>query len=704
MVMNNERWQECVGNFGEEWIARVAEWRGYSPESCRWLRDQGLIGVNGDGQVAFPVHGPDGSVVGLHCRPVDSNWYYAPKGCGTALLVIGDPTTAQILFVFESTWDGLAFLCLLGFHLGVPWASNTAVIITRGSKNTKLAAPMVANHQRVVAFPQNDPPSTNGRPNGAEEWLAGLKKCAAYGVAVVPTPAEHKDLNDWCRAGATADQIRSQIVIALGRKQAAENAAVALATAEDDQEISQPFPTECLPGVCAEMVRLVALNLRVPEGMPGSAVLSMLSAGLGAGLHGCFLPGKETFPNLFVLLGARSGTGKSEVRRLCCKPLYEVDQEIREQWRTEQFGILKAESDLAKREARNLSSQLKQTATDDERTKLQQQLAAIRAKQAQCEQQMREPQLLVEDVTVQRLAALLETNNEVITSLSSEAGDAVNNLLGRYNKLERTDESIYVKTFSGDPHNVDRQGKPSIRLKRPLMSLLWMVQPDKIKTLADQPSLLNGGFLARCLFYESRAELAYLDDEETEVPLAVSTDYNGLIRSILRTYRQGSPQAVQVDDEARQLLRKYYNETVDDRRAGEGLDSFAARHAEQACRIALCLHAARHGANAHTVQLDAATTRDAITLAKWFAGEQSAIFRRLIAQKRKWQANKVLALLDDGQEFVTCRMIHRSRIVGAPEEAERLLSQMVQKQLLVCQQTSNGGRPTVVYRRGLAKV
>ena len=55
------------------------------------------------------------------------------------------------------------------------------------------------------------------------------------------------------------------------------------------------------------------------------------------------------------------------------------------------------------------------------------------------EKRLDAPTLSCEDVTTEKLADLLSKNNEQLASLSSDALSIVNILLGRYNKLDRTD-------------------------------------------------------------------------------------------------------------------------------------------------------------------------------------------------------------------------------------------------------------------------
>src|SRR5206468_12666971 len=120
------------------------------------------------------------------------------------------------------------------------------------------------------------------------------------------------------------------------------------------------------------------------------------------------------------------------------------------------------------------------------------------------------------------LAVMLAHNGEQLASISPNAGSIVNNILGRYNKLDRTDEGIYLKAFSGDYCRVDRQGREAITLQRPCLSALWLVQPDKIETLLAERSLTDGGMIPRLLMCHTRAQPRPIVEGGTGIPSATA--------------------------------------------------------------------------------------------------------------------------------------------------------------------------------------
>jgi uncharacterized protein DUF3631/CHC2-type zinc finger protein len=194
-------WQECVEAFTDKHVQRLAQWRGYSIEFCRWLRESGLVGLY-NGCIAFPVHDRAGNVVAAHYRLKDGSWRYAPQGSKVWPLVIGELISGDHVHVFESYWDGFAFMDISGERSGI--------IITRGGSNGALVASLIPEGSIVYLWMQND----EAGEKWAKDACANMKAIAKR--AKIPAP--HKDLNDWTRAAAATSEnllaamVRAEVV------------------------------------------------------------------------------------------------------------------------------------------------------------------------------------------------------------------------------------------------------------------------------------------------------------------------------------------------------------------------------------------------------------------------------------------------------------------------------------------------------------
>jgi len=205
-------WDSLRKSADAKFLGNLASMRGYSLGLIDWLARLGLVG-NFKGQVAFPVN-HDGNIIGAHVRFSNGKgWFFMPKGIANSPLIIGDLSHATKIHAFESQWDAFAFCDLQSWHTsGIP--ADAAIFITRGAANGGMVGAMVRGDATVYAWIQNDKPNAKTGIVPAEEWLKAI--CTkAKSVRVVKTPGEHKDANDWLRAGATPADFGDAIATAV---------------------------------------------------------------------------------------------------------------------------------------------------------------------------------------------------------------------------------------------------------------------------------------------------------------------------------------------------------------------------------------------------------------------------------------------------------------------------------------------------------
>lgn len=470
------------------------------------------------------------------------------------------------------------------------------------------------------------------------------------------------------------------------------------ATVEGDAKDGEPepFPINCLPGAAGDMARAICETQGVPESLAGAMILGFVSASTGAGLRVQSLPDTKTRANLFLLLSGDSGTGKSKAFRLAAKPFQEFEAELVETWLRESKPDLEAEQDILEEEIKSLKRDAGKAEGMTERDELRAKLAEKKRAFEETKGKLQAPVLSVEDVTTQELARLLQFRGECLASLSADAGDIINNVLGRYNSLSRTDESLYLKSFSGDFSRVDRKTSESVMLEEPCLSVLWATQPHHIDELFQNRGLAEGGLLARMLCCHTNCQPLPIDRNRGGIPEDVSESYGALIRELLEAFRTARDRiTISPTQEAREALDNHFNGLVA-RRRGELKDvtSFAARWTEQAWRIAVCLHAGEHGRRAGEHSLSVETARAAIRIADWFAGEQLAILHAGREAKRRDTRQAVLSLLTDKPQGITPRDVQRNHLERKAEDSRALLENMADAGQLrrVEREAKQGGR------------
>lgn len=448
---------------------------------------------------------------------------------------------------------------------------------------------------------------------------------------------------------------------------------------ESAEKPQEPFPLQYLGETLEAMGRAICETERVPASLAGCCLLGILSASIGARLQVQSAPNRTTWGNLYILPSADSGSGKTVTYKHAAEPLQQFEAEAINAWEQQERPGFLAEQDLLKADMEALKK--KQAGKDGMgRSEARQQMQDLKAKLQEVENALHAPALSCEDTSTERLAVLLAENDEQLSSLSADARGVVNNLMGRYTSGKATDEAIYLKAFSGDTHRVDRISRPPVVLKNPCLAILWLIQPDKLELLLSSQSLSDGGLLPRFLLCHTGCEQQEIGQVPPSIPAEVKLAYHALIRKLLSVYRFADcPATVQPIGEARQAMNEYFNSVVRRQKDGgdlQDIKSYASRWGEQAWRISVCLHAAKHGDAAASNQLALETVRRAIALADWFAGQQLEILSAGRQKARRDVQDKVLSLLADNSAGITARDILTARIKPDAESCRALLSAM----------------------------
>src|SRR5262245_33457931 len=244
--------QDCVAALSPKELIRLGNERWYSRQFCDWLHDKKYVGlVHGD--FAFPVR-DDGNILAAHYRVKakqvgeKDDWFYFPTGIGARPFVIGDLTKAKQIHIGESQWDMLALADRTDLYLN----QNHAFIATRGAGNAALCNDLIPEGVSILAWPQND--------DAGMRWLDDLSTKVPVQGARAIVPEQFKDVNEWTKAGASAEDIYTAIF----RNELVETPAIAepvsetktdSANRDEPSEAAEPFPLHCLPPLVEAMAK-----------------------------------------------------------------------------------------------------------------------------------------------------------------------------------------------------------------------------------------------------------------------------------------------------------------------------------------------------------------------------------------------------------------------------------------------------------------
>lgn len=449
-----------------------------------------------------------------------------------------------------------------------------------------------------------------------------------------------------------------------------------------DSTRDDPFPTTMLPERLEAMVRAVAGVYRVPDVMPAVIALTMVSAAIGKGLRISSGKGRKTMANLFSLVSADSGTGKTTVLRVLREPLDIMQTHLKE------FGRQKGLNRLGRNKSKPHGGSIEGSDVIE---------GGVYPWPPPPKESVKKQasRLICSEVTGQALARLLTQNRQGILIATAEAG----NLLDEASKATSPLGQLLLKGYSGDPVEIDRITRESVVMEEPCISVSWLCQPHRLEKFLSNDRLLEDGLLARFLVAHSRASMAPMHEDDGSVPVAVSDAYGALIEELFVPYGRNSKDqwVVEASAEAQGALRDHHNQCVERWNDDDGpLRSCIARWTEQAWKICLVLHAAIHGAESHNKTVDGDTAQRAVALQQWFARQQMRILRGGVAKSGMTRLAKLCELLRGSPDgVIKLRNLQNSH--GFPDAEVRSLVESAPTQLyLQKRQNPGGGRPSWV--------
>jgi uncharacterized protein DUF3987 len=399
---------------------------------------------------------------------------------------------------------------------------------------------------------------------------------------------------------------------------------------KEDEEVLPEFPIDTLPPRFRPLVDEVIRHHKVPAILPATCALVINSAAIGRGLVIESNVG-NTYANIFGIIGAISGAGKSVSFDSFFEPLNELQKEAKVHFDKEIKPRAEAKLKMVQHEIQELAKQGRSSknhsASEDAR---EQRLTELFQEQTELENRLKfHGRFWCSDFTSEALGVLLADNNEQISVLTDEGGLPLYNLLGRYTKGDMTDDILLCKAKTGNGHMVDRIGRDPVMLDNPLISLLLIAQPDIFKKAFRNERLLVGGFLCRCLTADSKMVLQYEEENVKLVDKVIKGAWNNHIRSIVGAYRNAEqPVRLSAARGIRKLSREYKNEIITEVRGTlYDVASFAIRWVERAWEIAINYHAGTYGAESHRHPLSEETFEKAIQVSKCFAQHQLAHLR-----------------------------------------------------------------------------
>lgn len=472
----------------------------------------------------------------------------------------------------------------------------------------------------------------------------------------------------------------------------------------DAGETATEFPLDALPQPLRSMAHHAALQTGAPVSLCASAGLGVVSASIGSGLVIQSSPARTTRANLFILSVAQSGTGKGEAFKAMMTPFYSRGQCLMQEWIQDIRPGLLSDVETAKSDLEAARRDRKRATNDAERTHAAEEIRNATARIDAAERALaREPILSIGNATAEAICeSIANSPREALAIISAEARDTIDILLGRYSRDGKgSDESIFLKGYSGDPMETKRKGKPPIVLQRPCLALCLAFQPDIWLRVAGDPRMMESGFLPRCLAFDAKGRPARPTTHT--IPADVSLPWESLLFDLLDHIRVAETTAiVPVDDAARAIIDDFTNEAADAQEVDgkwATVIPFAARLGENAWRIALTLHAILNGKVCHEAPLEPATASAAVILTRWYFAETLSLLKPAQAKRRLARMERLIGILKEKQvQQITLHILKEHHGYGEPELAELAAAFPTHLKIETINSGPQGGRASRVAR------
>jgi hypothetical protein len=266
--------------------------------------------------------------------------------------------------------------------------------------------------------------------------------------------------------------------------------------------------------------------------------------------------------------------------------------------------------------------------------------------------------LWAQDVTPEKLGQLMAEHGEKMAILSDEGG-IFDTLAGRYSHgVPNID--LFLQSYSGAPHRVDRGSRPPVFLQRPALTIALSPQPDILRGLAKIPGFRGRGFLARWFYALPTSRLGFRELTTSPLSHEVEQTYRARLHALLDlpAREDGYPHIIRLSEAARQEWKGFSRHVEDEMRAGglfEHITDWAAKLPGGAARLAGVLHCATHTDDPATPLVSRSTMESALVLAGILEQHALAVFGLMAVDPTLEQARKVWAWILRGRHTTFSR-------------------------------------------------
>lgn len=313
------------------------------------------------------------------------------------------------------------------------------------------------------------------------------------------------------------------------------------------------FPIWGLPKVVQDVISNGAEVYGVPKDFFGTYIFSAICAALR---KKAVLKNKFTnYAQLWTMVVANSGIGKSEPLKIAFAPLLKRDVLMHEQYK----------ADLAQWKADCVQTKTSKEAEPPRPTL---------------------NQSLISDTTPEALFQALSRNSGLTLCRDELSGWSADQ--GRYAKSGEVGH--YLSSFNNTQIQINRKGDEPLLIAEPYLGVVGSIQPEVLRECIDSKKMAANGFISRFVFAfpDVVVKPEYIDKE---MPIEILAEYEEFINKVCDC----SEIHTTLSDEAKELFVKFSNELTGKINDAEHdyLRSMYSKMEIHLCRISLMVYVAK---------------------------------------------------------------------------------------------------------------
>jgi len=418
------------------------------------------------------------------------------------------------------------------------------------------------------------------------------------------------------------------------------------------------IPEDLLPGPIGDMARAVAAWTETPIEMATMTGLGVVAASVAAKFR--------VFPSLdyseplqlYVATALPSGNRKTAVITEMAAPLRAAESQLVNEMAPTRRRL---QSERKTLEVRIEKLRRKAAAAPDpgaltnEIAKLDAELPIVPPS----------PRLWTQDVTPERLGAMMAENGERMAVISDEGG-IFDILAGRYSKTGAPNLDLFLQGHSGSPVRVDRGSRDPVVLNAPALTLILTPQPHVLRSLSEQKAFRGRGLLARFLFLMPPSSVGRRTHKTVPVPAYIRDAFSRCLSSLLAIpwAQDSEPPNIRFSRPAASAWEEFRN-IVEHQMAEDGplheLQDWGSKLPGAVARIAAVLHCSLYAGGSIPSEIDEETMNVAVQLGTVLVSHAVVAFRTIQKSEKIEHAERLLAwILRHGRSEFSVRDMFRA--------------------------------------------